>query len=363
MRIDKKVSVWQFMFVGACLMAYYCFIYSTKDCLRPSDGGSHVQTAGTLSVNRIVSQNSTGKGTDIMLVAYMRTGSTFIGDVLGRREDVFYWFEPLHKQRMLQYLRGRHFLCNYFRPICQLISIHDSRSGVYALDLLTNIFNCNITGTIEEISGLKYIWHTPRMLEKSCTNAKHRMVKVLRMDLETLAGLLHTNPRLKIVLLLRDPRGSMNSHLTTTWYKGFLDTDEHVNDDALVLCSRLLNDIKTGKRLQLLHPDRMIIIQYEDIDTENKMEALSKLVDLDKLGENTFKLVTREDHVGTANSGFHPFNFRQQLNWTVNVMMNRHCADVYKELGLRQFDREEDLRDETIPVVINKLPFSVHMQP
>ncbi|WAR31660.1 CHST1-like protein [Mya arenaria] len=321
------------------------------------------------------------KGTDIMLVAYMRTGSTFLGDVLGRRQDVFYWYEPLIKGRSENYLRGADMLCNYFRPNCEIISIHDMRSGVNALDLLTDIFDCNIRGNIDEISGLPYIWKTPPpswrdfvncthrytrkdprcagILQKSCTNSNHRMVKVLRMDLETLGGLLHTNPQLKIVLLLRDPRGSMNSRLSTTWYKGYINTDAHVNDDAKVLCSRLLNDINTGKRLQLLHPDRMIIIQYEGIGTTDKIEALYKLLDLDKLEKDIVEPVDLKDHTAQSKSGFHPFAFRQKLPWSVNIIMNRHCADVYKELGLRPFEREGDFRNETIPVIIDKLPFSL----
>ncbi|XP_046580091.1 uncharacterized protein LOC124287636 [Haliotis rubra] len=52
--------------------------------------------------------------TKVILLTYMRSGSTFTGDILSAHPDVFYFFEPLHflvqeKHTVFDYLRKRKF--------------------------------------------------------------------------------------------------------------------------------------------------------------------------------------------------------------------------------------------------------------
>lgn len=201
-----------------------------------------------------------------------------------------------------------------------------------------------------------------QVLEDSCHQSKHRMVKVLRISLDTVSDMLETNPRLKIVQLYRDPRGSMNSHLTTGWYESQLKTNTAINNDAQVLCSRLINDIYEGKRIKERYPDRVMLLQYEDFD--GLQDKVQKLYDFLAIGrpdtDFIHKVETTEVKVGNdKNPGFHPFTYRQKLPYDVNQIMNKHCMEVYRELGLRAFTSEKDFRDESISPILGKLPFAL----
>ncbi|XP_052761703.1 uncharacterized protein LOC128204329 [Mya arenaria] len=318
-----------------------------------------------------------------MLIAYKRTGSTFLGDLLGRRADVFYWYEPLAEGRIKNYLKGRNLLCEYSKPSCRNISEADEKSAVNAISHLSDIFSCNVARRVNQISSLDYIWkltpaswrpfvnctknlgnrHVQRcahVLQDSCKHSQHRMVKILRIDVEIVGSMLESNPRLKMVLLFRDPRGSMNSRLTTTWYRKFVNTDSKKSDDAEVLCSRLTDDISAGKILKAKFPGRVILLQYEDFDGyEDKLHMLYDFLNIGPPKEGAVTVFKKGEHVNHKAAGFHPFNYRHEMSFRVNEIINVHCSDVYKELGLRQFDNENDYKNDNISVIIDKLPFAI----
>lgn len=194
-------------------------------------------------------------------------------------------------------------------------------------------------------------------LSQSCLEARHRLVKVLRMDLKQASDLLDTNPRLKIVQLFRDPRGSMNSHLHTDWYSLNINSIEKVEDDAIVLCSRLRNDISVGEKLIGRYPGRVKIVQYEDLDGAEKYRKLMKFLDFDV--DKNIPRGKRSLGYYTQKAGFHPFNYRVNLRWETVEILNKHCSDVYDLLGLRMFNSESELKNMSINGVIDTLPFRI----
>ncbi|XP_053376682.1 carbohydrate sulfotransferase 1-like [Mercenaria mercenaria] len=210
------------------------------------------------------------------------------------------------------------------------------------------------------------------LLVNSCKKARHRIAKVLRIDLEGTSSLLERNPRLKIVQLLRDPRAIMNSHLQTGWYGMNLKSHQQIEADSIVLCSRLRNDILAGKSLMKLYPDRVRLLQYEDFkNLDEKGQKLYKFLNMELISqENNILQSLKKDNLQHSETpstnekydrrdGFHPFLFREQMDWNVTEIVHKHCTDVLRELGLRQFKTEAEYRDLTQNVVINKLPFEL----
>ncbi|KAH3779695.1 carbohydrate sulfotransferase 1-like [Dreissena polymorpha] len=327
------------------------------------------------------------EGTDIILLAYMRSGSTFLGNLLGWRPDVFYWFEPLRNLRLWDYIRDFDLLCNVVQPSCNIIPETDARSLQNALSLLDDILHCRLAHRVNESTDLNYSpeqaspsWQRhlnctavnngsklhPKCvsyLEEDCHKASHRMVKALRIDLNSVSLLLHNNPRLKIVHLLRDPRGIINSRLRTFWYAAFLKTDAAISDDIQVICSRLRNNIESGIRLLKIYPNRVKLIQYED-GFNVKSPKISKLYEFLNIDEPKDIHANEIDKLSSTyyanrTDGFNPFLYRQQLPWNVVAMVNNHCADVMSNMGLRMFRSEAELRNESIPVIYSKLTYTI----
>ncbi|XP_045165955.2 carbohydrate sulfotransferase 1-like [Mercenaria mercenaria] len=353
--------------------------------------GLYNSSVSTAFEKKAMSVNSTlPDRTDVLLVAYMRTGSTFLGKVLGWRDDVFFWFEPLRKDRNWQYLRGNDLLCQDLKPACEITASNQQK---IALRFLLDIFDCNLqpydsmpTDINFKTELLPPSWFEYAKCKKSlnksltcntaltnsCKKTKHRIAKVLRIDLEGTASLLERNPRLKIVQLLRDPRAIMNSHLRTGWYGMNLKSHQQIEADSIVLCSRLRNDILAGKSLMKLYPDRVRLLQYEDFkNLDEKVQKLYKFLNMELISQqNNILQSLKEDNslhakMSSTNvkyerhDGFHPFLFREQMDWVIAETVHKHCGDVLRELGLRQFKTEEEYRDLTQNVVIDKLPFEL----
>ncbi|WAR16149.1 hypothetical protein MAR_030743, partial [Mya arenaria] len=131
-----------------------------------------------------------------------------------------------------------------------------------------------------------------QVLQDSCKHSEHRMVKILRIDVKSVGSMLETNPRLKMVLLFRDPRGSMNSRLTTAFYQKYVRNISQISNNADMLCSRMRADMSAGKKLKIKYPGRVILIQYEDLDdSENKLNKLYDFLNIEPPKQRTVTVV------------------------------------------------------------------------
>ncbi|XP_045166790.2 carbohydrate sulfotransferase 4-like [Mercenaria mercenaria] len=354
----------------------------------------YIGSVSTNSKEIILGLNSTGtERTDVLAVAYMRTGSTFLGKVLGWRNDVFFWFEPLRKYGAWQYLRQNDLLCHILRPNCEILSENSIRHPKKAQRFLLDMFDChlqpydnmptdiNFNPKLLPPSWTEYAkckksmnasFTCNKLLVNSCKTAKHRIAKVLRTDLEGTIPLLKNNPRLKIVHLLRDPRAIMNSHLRTWWVRKELKTYTQIEADSIVICSRMRSDILAGKSLMKLYPDRVRLLQYEDFNNlDENVQKLYKFLNMEftsqqdnilrslKKDSPRDKPTSKKNVTYIAYDGFHPFDFRQKMGWNISAIVQKYCGDVLRDLGLRQFKTEAEYLNLSQNVVIDKLPFQL----
>ena len=63
---------------------------------------------------------------DVLILTYMRSGSTFIGKLLGGRLDTFYWYEPFWKTHLWEYVNAGGKSCLYGRPFCSQVYVQIS---------------------------------------------------------------------------------------------------------------------------------------------------------------------------------------------------------------------------------------------
>ena len=198
------------------------------------------------------------------------------------------------------------------------------------------------------------------MLIPVCRVAEHRVTKVLRLSLDNTEDLLRDNPRLKVIHLLRDPRGTINSQIKTRWFPFSDKSQEAVRNDADALCSRMLHDIKAGTRLMRQFPNRAKIIHYEDFN--DTIELAQYLYDFLGMGfSDKYRQHANTSDTRTATrktDGYHKFSYRDTLSWETVQIIDTVCEDLYNESGYKPFATEQDLRNINVSAIQKRLTFS-----
>lgn len=198
-----------------------------------------------------------------------------------------------------------------------------------------------------------------------CSNAKHRVTKVLRMSLDLTEIFLKEKANMKVVHLFRDPRAIINSHFQTTWSPlRRHGSEEHFTKAARALCNRMLRDIEIGERLLQKFPTRFKIIQYEDFDDpSSKIDILYRFLGMSHVKETRQYISKPETGVNSGSSagtkGNHPFKYRTMLKWSSVRLIDKQCSGVYDKLGYTIYSDEHSYRNLSISGVQTKLPYSM----
>ena len=191
----------------------------------------------------------------------------------------------------------------------------------------------------------------------------HRVTKVLRMDLNLSETLLKDNPNLKVVHLFRDPRATIYSHFTATWFQRKNGSKERVEDIVKVVCKRMRADIEAGIKLMNKYQARVAIVQYEDfiVDTVAKMRTLYKFLGMKYTREvEQFVNNTRVNRLDINHDRSVPFSYRTKLSWVIVKMIDMYCNDVIHALGLKTYPTKELYLNITMyRPRVNSLPFAL----
>lgn len=202
----------------------------------------------------------------ILLITYFRSGSSFLGDLLQQNCRTFYSFEPLHL-------------------MTEGVRIPDSRADE-AFSLLSRLFDCSFPEISYYVKWAlrpenrflfkwnRLLWSRCRFRPVSCFNAAFikdvcskahvRLIKTTRLHMRHVRSFLQTLDRstistLKIVYLVRDPRGIYNSRKNLSWCQN------KTCADPKAICDELSEDLTEYRKLKSEMPDRFIMIRYEDL--------------------------------------------------------------------------------------------------
>ena len=191
---------------------------------------------------------------------------------------------------------------------------------------------------------------------RTCREAKHIATKVLRLDVQLIEPLLLKHKQLKVIQLMRDPRGVMTSRIRTPWYPlSQENTGSFLEQETKALCFRMKNDIEGVNILAKKYPNRVKILQYEDMkNPREKGEAIYKYLEM-----NPNNIDDRIRALFVENAQYRPDSFRKTLQPNVLDMIQSHCKDVLKMLGLRVFRSWVEMRDPTIPTIQGSLPYAI----
>ncbi|XP_070376948.1 carbohydrate sulfotransferase 5-like isoform X1 [Dermacentor albipictus] len=217
----------------------------------------------------------------ILEVAYFRSGSSFLGQLLSANPRTFYHFEPLRtlsagsRLSGKAALRGLDYIADFFSCIFANHADHLRLAMKFPHPFRQNSYLWNAC------AGVKRICLDPEFLNAVCKTAPTQVMKVVRIDMDTvrrflLDGRTPIAGEFSVVHLVRDPRAIWLSRQKRGWCRGRADCSS-----ARVLCDEIERDLDVFENLRREFPGPTIQVRYEDL----AMDPLNVTVNLyDKLG-------------------------------------------------------------------------------
>lgn len=358
--------------------------------------------------------DSSGEGkVNVILSAYMNSGSRFTGQLLGFHNQTFFFYEPLWKFTIWDYYKPPNVRCSTTEGSCREVEtqtenmfqpnpanpeeteniLPDLQRGItpveLMLDVLSRIFRCDLVQLKEIVQervhdDLTYTgpsWQAYKLcinkfnpksqclhyLQRICRNKSHRIVKVLRLSVGSFTPLLEAIPRLKIVHLVRDPRAIINSRLNSRYYP----LSQPRQNDSLErnLCDKMLIDILDLIKLKSKYSDRIRVIYYEDL-MENLQIRLKQLYtylnltyDEEQVAKHT-EIKVNQAHPESvwkfdkARKSNNSMWWRQFMTWDQIQAVDRRCYKVYELLGYKLL-KEKEIRDSSYQTL--QIPFALRL--
>eukprot|EP00057_Strongylocentrotus_purpuratus_P004866 XP_003729654.1 PREDICTED: carbohydrate sulfotransferase 5-like [Strongylocentrotus purpuratus] len=231
------------------------------------------------------------KRVNVLIVAAMRTGSSFLGELFQQRRDFFYMFEPgmqiMHKldsanlTRRVIYTKLIDMLNGFYRCKFNDISffidelnhrtVHGRQQSIAAL--VTSQF-CRKTRLPGHRSN-KLVCDpvSEKVLETACATRDHTAVKSIRvLDINLMiSAVKDPDMNLKLIHLIRDPRSMILSRLKLKFpaIKVFNVTElsDTFRNVLLKYCSNWLQNYEIGHYVPLMKKN-YLMVRYEDLALE-----------------------------------------------------------------------------------------------
>ncbi|XP_069105720.1 carbohydrate sulfotransferase 1-like [Argopecten irradians] len=231
--------------------------------------------------------------TPIILMAYFRSGSSFVGDLIQAHDDVFYLFEPLRAPT------------TRFRLLNDTSHSSITRFQEKTRSILTKLSGCRLDHVPGEVihdhflnrskKARNYIQCLDEHMDKndpieaskstclktmirSCLESKIVLVKVIRPSLAMLFEMMNAIPKLKIIHLMRDPRAMARARVSFGMIKKKTEID-----DVTKFCDRLFEDAVVAENIKQKYPERILSLFYEEVAYHPIKEAqrIYKFADLE----------------------------------------------------------------------------------
>ncbi|KAK7089270.1 hypothetical protein V1264_024795 [Littorina saxatilis] len=315
----------------------------------------------------------------VIILTYMRSGSSMTGDVFNHHPEVFYVYEPLwslqryftNDNLVFRMSKGpvQTHLNKFYDPDsvttghvkafldCDFGSLDPSTLIQYHLknSLTTSAYHQCMTQNSGIVGSIRCL---PKMVTP-CRKANVTVVKTIRFSMAQAARLVQLDPTVKVVHLIRDPRGTLRSQSRVGEFK-----PKDIVAASKKLCDRVLNDLKEGEKLKTLHKGRVLTVRYEDIATEPLKFAQKLLhfagLNMDKtlrqyvwnitsagLPDNCVICTTRNDSKKTA------LNWRTKMDFQTTKIVDSSCQEVYRRMGYLPLAKREELLNLTIPSFVD----------
>jgi len=310
-------------------------------------------------------KTSSGKGIDshilekggvpvrAMVATTWRSGSTFLGDIMSAHPATYYHYEPLLHYDIVQARSGARaedairtlrdlMHCNYTNLESYLhygkshhwLFNHNKRLWPYCIEDGPNNYRNS------------YCWE-PSFLNRFCSLFPFQSIKTVRLRLNLTKALVE-DPSLnvRVLLLVRDPRGTIQSRKHRDWCPGNPDCD-----DPAHLCSDLVSDYHAIKQLMKLFPGKYEVFRYEDFSMD-PFNNTAKIFEFFGYAVHQKVLDFLDSHTKTNKGGVSstfrdsktaPFKWREKLSMAEVVNIQVKCEEAMKLWGYKEVTDADDL--------------------
>jgi len=330
--------------------------------------------------------------TKLIILTYMRSGSSFTGDIFQHNAKTFYVYEPLYTlQKMIENSRIFRYLDGSEIPSpVSPETAYNSSAGDFFLssigskateaekqlevDILSSMLDCRFdrvdidtlmqghmlsstdTGSFkyclnknETLKKLQYC--TMRDLITPCRTKQATVLKVIRHSMQQAADIMSSDPSVKIIHLIRDPRGMFYSQWSVTDLKW-----DDLENQARLRCGRILNDISLSVELNRRFPKRILTVRYEDI-AENPIQSAEQMykfagLQMTDSTRQHIHQITNGEKDGCfictirRNATLTAYKWRLKMKFSSVQTIDRQCRGVYDVMGFRPYLTEEDVWSE-----------------
>lgn len=290
-----------------------------------------------------------------VIITTWRSGSTFLGDILNALPANFYHYEPLLNYDIVQ-IRGEPKATAAVRNLRQLLTCNYTAMDAYLEYGQTHNFLFNHNTRLWQYCRLypQLCW-TPSFLRAFCQLFPLQSMKVVRLRLALTQPILD-DPQLanvRLVLLIRDPRGTLQSRKHRDWCPGQPDCD-----DPRALCADMEADYYAARTMLRDYPDRVKVVRYEDLSLDPYAMTQSILafygLPFDAAVEEFLDSHTRSD-IGGVSSTFRdsksaPFHWINDLSYHEIERIQASCAVAMRLWGYRRADRATFRRRSFFPL-------------
>ncbi|XP_076653419.1 carbohydrate sulfotransferase 4 isoform X1 [Halictus rubicundus] len=272
-----------------------------------------------------------------VILTSWRSGSTFLGDVVNAHPANFYHYEPLLDFGIVQ-IRGPPLADEALTNLESLLRCDFNNLDRYLDYGKTHpwVFNHN-THLWRQCQAHKKICWDPRFVSKFCKLFPFQSMKIVRLRLRAAEKLLEQEDLgVRLVLLVRDPRGILQSRKHREW----CPTKPDCSDPALV-CTDMVSDFSVAVRLIKKYPRTFRVVRYEDlsVDPYRHVKELYNFYGLDfHINVKRFLDTHTKNDVGGVSSTFRnskvaPFHWRADLDFEEVDEIQRVCAEAMRLWG------------------------------
>ena len=331
------------------------------------------------------------RGARVMILAYQRSGSSFIGEMFNRNPEVFYLFEPIQPieiatgqgkfpllyDTLVAHLLHVVYTCSFDKHP-YLVNFLSSSPFRLKSQTLTSSGLCEANVTAEHMHRLcKPV--NASILKRLCSSRSHVVIKTIRASSRKLLEFTRTSRAasdsreeeishsLKVLHLVRDPRAIIASRLTKNLrelsvFRAAANPARLTEKARAIarsvrvasskLCSRMHSDTKHGEKL--LPAGRYALIRYEDA-AARPLEAYEEIyefagMDRAREAEKWLKENTESDsdpgyYSTSRNSSASARRWRAKLPFALVREIEKQCGELMETLGYIPVEDETGLRD------------------
>ncbi|KAH9632145.1 hypothetical protein HF086_006579 [Spodoptera exigua] len=305
----------------------------------------NLSCSGAHSLEDLVMESG-GHPIRTLVISSWRSGSTFLGDLVNSIPSNYYHYEPLLMYGTKQ-LR---------RPT----------DATEALSIVRRMFKCNFEGLEEyfefESKDLSLFSHSTRLWEY-CKNEKSndlcfngdfisricklfpfQSMKLVRLRLSLVDEILNDNElNVRVILLMRDPRGLMQSRR----HRRFCELSSDCWEPSLV-CADMISDYVAARNIMQRYPGRLLVVRFEDLALKPDITT-QKILDFMRVdGRKAFDEFL-ESHTNMEVAGVHstfkvtrniPFKWKYTLDYNYVNDLQIACKEAMRLWGYKMVYNE-----------------------